>query len=167
MPAVILLRHGKSGWEPGGGGDDRDRPLNKRGRAAAAAIGRLLASRENVPTEAITSPALRAVETLRRAMEAGAWTCPVELRPVLYGAAVPDVLAEIRRRPDTTEVLLVVGHEPTTSDTIHSLIGGGRLRVPTATAARIDLDAHTWADVTPGGGSLAWLVPARLLAWRE
>lgn len=163
MPAVILLRHAKSDWAAGFG-DDRDRPLAKRGRKAAAVIGRLLAASANVPTEAITSPAVRAVQTLQLAMEAGGWSCPVEERPALYGAGASDVLAEIRRRPDTTELLLVVGHEPTTSDTAGVLIGGGRLRVPTAATLRIELDAPRWAEVAAGGGSLAWLVPPRLLA---
>ncbi|MGH9278241.1 MAG: SixA phosphatase family protein [Acidimicrobiales bacterium] len=163
MPAVILLRHAKSDWDADYGSDDRDRPLNKRGRAAAATIGRLLASSGNVPTEAITSPATRALETLHLAMEAGGWSCPVEPRPVLYGASASEVVAELRRRPDTTDVLLVVGHEPTTSDTASVLTGGGRLRVATATVLRIEFDAGRWADVAPGGGTLAWLVPPRLL----
>ena len=163
MPTVILLRHAKSDWDASYGSDDRDRPLNKRGRAAAGTIGRLLGSTDNVPTEAITSPARRAVETLQLAFEAGGWSCPVEHRPILYGASASDVMAEIRGRPDTTEVLLVVGHEPTTSDAASLLIGGGRLRVATAAALRIDFEAGRWEDVAPGGGSLSWLVPPRLL----
>src|SRR5438874_2635976 len=105
MPAVILLRHAKSDWDADYGGDDRDRPLSKRGRGAAAVVGRLLASSGNVPTEAITSPATRAVDTLRLAMEAGEWSCPVEQRPPLYGADAATVIDEIRARPPSTDLL--------------------------------------------------------------
>lgn len=164
MAAVILLRHAKSDWDAPYGGDDHNRPLNKRGHAAAATMGRFLASSGNVPTEAITSTAVRARQTLELAMDAGGWSCPVEARPALYGAGASTVVEEIRRRPASTELLLVVGHEPTTSDTAALLIGGGRLRVPTAAAIRIDIGDRRWADLGPGSGYLTWLVLPRLLS---
>ena len=45
-----------------------------------------------------------------------------------------------------------------------SLVGGGRLRVPTAGLVAIGLDADSWAQVKEGGGTLLWLLPSRLLA---
>jgi phosphohistidine phosphatase len=162
VPALLLLRHGKSDWDAGAA-DDRSRPLNKRGRAAARTVGRFLDRAGQVPDRVLASPALRAVETLRLAMEAGGWSCPVAEREALYGAGPDDVLGEVRREPATTRLLLVVGHEPTTSETASLLVGGGRLRVPTAALARIDLDVARWSDVGPGTGELVWLVVPRLL----
>ncbi|HMF03267.1 MAG TPA: phosphoglycerate mutase family protein, partial [Acidimicrobiia bacterium] len=77
MPALILFRHGKSDWDAADAGDDRARPLARRGRKAAERMGRFLARAGQVPDVAITSPALRAAETLRLAMEGGGWSCPV------------------------------------------------------------------------------------------
>ena len=163
MPALLLLRHGKSDWNAAGG-DDRRRPLADRGRRAARTMGRLLATGGQVPDSVVTSPATRATETLGLAMEGGGWSCEVSEREDLYGGGVPGLLREIRRQPSSTELLLVVGHEPTSSETASLLIGGGRVRMPTGALARIDFDADvtTWAGVGPGTGSLSWLLVPRL-----
>ena len=86
MKTLILFRHGKSDWdseEP----SDHDRPLAKRGRKAAKAMGKFLALAGQVPDSAVTSSAVRARSTLEIAMEAGAgtaasgWHGPFTRRP--------------------------------------------------------------------------------------
>jgi phosphohistidine phosphatase len=162
MPALILFRHGKSDWDADFG-DDRVRPLAPRGRKAAKTMGRFLARAGQVPDAAVTSPAVRAEETLRRAMKAGGWTCPVRVAHGLYGGGVSGLLNELRAEPHTTGVLLAVGHEPTWSDALRALIRGGSIRFPTAALARIEFDLDSWSDVQPGTGVLAWMVPPRLV----
>jgi phosphohistidine phosphatase len=161
--ALILLRHGKSDWEADYA-DDRARPLARRGRKAAKTIGRFLTKAGQVPDAAVTSPALRAEDTLRLAMKAGGWTCPVRTAAALYGAGVSGLLGEIRQEPDATALLLAVGHEPTWSDAITAFIGGGSVRLPTAALARVDFDVDRWEGIRPGTGELAWILPPRLLA---
>jgi phosphohistidine phosphatase len=163
MPALILFRHGKSDWDADDGGEDRGRPLARRGRKAARRMGRFLARADQVPDAAITSPAVRADDTLRLAMEGGGWTCPVRVAASLYGGGVTALLAEVQQEPDTTDVLLAVGHEPTWSSTLMALVGGGAVRFPTAALARIDLDVDRWDEVAPETGVLTWLVVPRLL----
>ena len=162
VAALILLRHGKSDWDAEYS-DDRARPLARRGQKAAKTIGRFLAQADQVPDAAITSPAVRAEDTLRLAMKAGGWKCPVRIAAGLYGAGVSGLLGEIHTEPSTTGVLLVVGHEPTWSDAITAFIGGGAVRFPTVAVARVDFDVERWADVSAGTGELAWIVPPRLL----
>ena len=164
MPALILLRHGKSDWDADDGGEDRARPLARRGRKAARRMGRFMARAGQVPDAAITSPAVRAADTLRLAMEGGGWSCPVRSAASLYGGGVPGMLAEVQQEPADTGVLLAVGHEPTSSETLSALVGGGEVRLPTAALARIDFDVDRWEEVAPGTGVLAWLVVPRLLA---
>jgi phosphohistidine phosphatase len=160
----MLLRHGKSDWQVDFGGDDRVRPLARRGRKAARTIGRFLARAGQAPDAAITSPALRAEETLRLAMAAGGWTCLVRPAEALYSGGVSGLLAEIHKEPAAIDMLLAVGHEPTWSEAAALVIGGGRLRLPTAALARIDLTVDRWEEVGPGTGVLAWSVVPRLLA---
>ncbi|HMG28445.1 MAG TPA: histidine phosphatase family protein [Acidimicrobiia bacterium] len=162
MPALILFRHGKSDWDTGD--DDRARPLARRGRKSAQRMGRFLARAGQVPDAAITSPAVRADDTLRLAMEGGGWSCPARTAAALYGGGVEGLLAEVQQESAATEVLLAVGHEPTWSEAVVALVGGGDVRFPTAALARIDLDVDRWQDVAPGTGVLAWLVVPRLLA---
>lgn len=116
-----------------------------------------------VPDAAIVSPARRAEDTLRWAMTAGGWTCPTRTAEPLYGGGVSGLLAEIRPEPATTDLLLAVGHEPAWSESLAVLVGGGRLRFPTAALARVDLDIDAWNGVGPGTGVLAWSVVPRLL----
>jgi phosphohistidine phosphatase len=162
MRGLLLLRHAKSDWHADYV-DDRARPLNRRGQKAAKTIGRFLAGAGQVPDAAITSPAVRAADTLRLAMKAGGWHCPVRMASGLYGAGVSGLVAEIRKEPIATEVLLAVGHEPTWSDAASAFIAGGGLRFPTAALARIDFDVDRWKDIAPDTGVLAWLVTPRLL----
>jgi phosphohistidine phosphatase len=162
MKSVILLRHAKSDWEADYE-SDHDRPLNKRGRKAAALMGRYLASLGQLPDLVLSSTALRARETVRRAAEAGDWDCPVELTPELYGASPGSVLELIRGRDDALESLLLTGHEPTWSVLAGILVGGASLRMPTAAMARIDFSVESWGDVEPDKGTLIWQVTPKLL----
>ena len=162
MKTILILRHAKSDWNA----DfryDHERPLNKRGRKAAQAVGRYLAATDQVPERVITSSAVRARETLALVLEAGAWTSEVRETDALYEATLSDVLREVQAAPDEAERLLLVGHEPTWSETVSELIGDAQVRFPTATIARIDLDVGRWADVRWGGGELVWLIPPKLL----
>jgi phosphohistidine phosphatase len=163
MKRVLLLRHGKSDWDSDTG-DDRDRPLAKRGQRAARVMGRLLTRSALVPDVAVTSSAVRARVTLELAMKAGGWDCPVQVSEALYGEGPYAVIDEIGRQSDEATTLLLVGHEPTWSETLGLLVGGGRHRVPTGALAGIDLDIERWADVGPGAGQLAILFPPRLIA---
>ncbi|MHB1893157.1 MAG: SixA phosphatase family protein [Candidatus Dormibacteria bacterium] len=159
MRSLIMFRHGKSDWQADTAGDDR--PLSRRGQKNARTMGRFLVLAGEVPDAAITSPALRATETLRLAMEAGAWNCPVRSHEGLLGD-VGSVIEEIRAELTATELLIIVGHEPTWSETVEFLIGGGSLRLPTGSLARIDLDIDEWTNVGRARGQLSWLVVPRL-----
>jgi phosphohistidine phosphatase len=161
MRSLIVFRHGKSDWHADGG-DDRTRPLAPRGRRSAAAMGRFLSGIGEVPEFAVSSPAVRASDTLRIAVEAGGWACELGTSDALY-AGVGEVLADLRQLVPEVLIAMVVGHEPTFSALTATLIGGGRVRLPTAGMARIDLDVESWADLQPGIGELVWLVPPSLV----
>jgi phosphohistidine phosphatase len=164
MPGLILFRHGKSDWDADYPGGDAARPLARRGQKAAKRMGKFLARAGQAPDAAITSPAVRAEDTLRLAMEGGDWTCPVRVAATLYHGGLPGLLAEVRKEPATTDVLLAVGHEPTWSEAVSALIGGGQVGLPTAAMARIDFDVDGWDEVAPRRGVLGWIVVPRLLA---
>jgi phosphohistidine phosphatase len=163
MPGLILFRHGKSDWDADYPGGDAARPLAPRGRKAAKRMGKFLARAGQAPDAAITSPAVRAEDTLRLAREGGDWTCPVRTAAPLYHGGVSGLLSEVRNEPATTDVLLAVGHEPTWSEAVSAFMGGGEVDLPTAAMARIDFDVGGWGDVGPGTGVLAWIVVPRLL----
>ena len=156
MKTVLFFRHGKSDWDADWD-YDHERPLAKRGRKAAKVMGRLLAETGPVPDSVVSSSATRARQTLKRAQKAGRWDAAVRITDVLYGASPSDLLETIRREPDTTEVLMLVGHEPTWSETIEDFIGQDIGHFPTAALARVDLDIDSWREAAFGQGTLAWL----------
>lgn len=163
MPhSLIVFRHSKSDWSADYGGSDLERPLAKRGRKAARAAGRFLTATQ-VPDAVICSPARRAIATLSLASEARDWACRVRVSDALYDGGVEGLLGEVRREPETTRLLMVVGHEPTCSETVRVVIGGGLVRMPTAALARIDLLVDEWGEVGPGTGVLSWLVMPRVI----
>ncbi|GAB5533972.1 MAG: hypothetical protein Rubg2KO_02210 [Rubricoccaceae bacterium] len=162
MKTILLLRHGKSDWDADYIGD-HSRPLADRGEKGARKMGRFLTTARVVPDRALSSTAERARQTLAIAAEAGGWTGPARITDALYEATPRSVLAEIQREPDEAQTLIVVGHEPTHSGLVSLLIGGGRIEVKTATVARIDVPVERWADVAPGIGTLAFLLPPAAL----
>jgi phosphohistidine phosphatase len=164
MHGLILFRHGKSDWDADYPGGDAARPLAHRGRKAAKRMGKFLARAGQAPDAAITSPAVRAEDTLRLAMEGGGWSCPVRIAAPLYDGGLSGLLAEIRAEPATTDVLLAGGHAPTWSEAVSAFMGGGDVDLPTAAMARIDFDVDGWDEVSPGTGVLGWIVVPRLLA---
>jgi phosphohistidine phosphatase len=164
VKTLLLLRHGKSDWNANL--DDAHRPLTKRGVQAARAMGEFLTKSGQAPDGVVTSTAARAADTAAQAAAAGRWTCDVRLSDAIYGADSAVVLETVHAEPNTTARLLLVGHEPASSETVALLVGGGEYRLPTAALAGIELDVEDWADVGPGCGRLLYLVPPRLLVAR-
>ena len=63
MKTLFLLRHAKSSWNDQNL-QDFDRPLNARGRKAAELIGTFIKKQKVSPDLVISSPAVRARETI-------------------------------------------------------------------------------------------------------
>lgn len=158
---LILFRHGKSDWDAGYG-RDRDRPIAERGITAAKTVGKLLAAAGKVPDLAISSSAVRARTTLELAAEAGNWRCPIDITDDLYDATIAQVLEVVHRVPNHHKSLMLVGHEPTWSDTTTYLLGGGAFYMPTAAMACLEFEVATWPQIEAGRGTLLWLLPPRL-----
>jgi len=63
MKTLTLLRHAKSGWDDPVS-RDFDRPLNAKGKRAAAMVGRHMRTLGLAFDHVVASPAVRVVETL-------------------------------------------------------------------------------------------------------
>ncbi len=160
MKRLILLRHAKSDWDADYGAD-RERPLNARGTDAAQRMGRLLTEAGEEPDRILSSPAVRALTTVELARRAGGWRAAIEVRDQLYGASPGEVIDLVKRDGGSAQRLLVVGHEPTTSQTV-AVLSGGRVRVATATAVGLDLGPDDWHRLEPGVATVAYVLPPRL-----
>ena len=143
MIELLVLRHAKSDWDAHYSGD-HERPLSKRGRRAARAMGRLLAQPRIAPDLAVASTAVRARTTASLVLEeigrAGLAAPALRLDESLYGAgtdewleAAGNALADSGRAEGR---ILVASHEPTCSSVVQALTGA-RVRFPTGAVAWI------------------------------
>ncbi|MCH9647825.1 MAG: phosphohistidine phosphatase SixA [Deltaproteobacteria bacterium] len=162
MKRLFILRHAKSDWHTAYGGDF-DRPLSSRGRRDAERMGEWLQRLGQTPDKVLSSAAVRTRRTVELLTQAGGWACPVEFRQELYDASVETVLRHLQEQNASVSSLLLCGHQPTVSELVERLTGGGSVRFPTAAIARLDLDISTWSQAVAGSSVLAWLVTPKIL----
>lgn len=167
MKRLILTRHAKSAWDdpltP-----DHDRPLNERGKAAAADLGQWLASRGYVPDEVLCSDALRTRKTWSGVAPALPGTPELELKPALYHAG-PDVMLAVLRhaRADT---VMMIGHNPGIADFAARLVAHPPLssefdRYPTGATLVVDFAIDHWDQAGFGlGTTVDFIVPREIAA---
>jgi phosphohistidine phosphatase len=110
MRTLLILRHGKAAQDDAG--PDRDRPLTKRGKSDAEAMGQLLKKDHLVPDCIISSSALRARDTARRAASACKFEGTVTELDELYLAGPEAYIIALQRLAKASERALLVGHNP-------------------------------------------------------
>lgn len=159
--SLILWRHAKAA-QGDDLADDFHRPLTPEGVEVSRAMGRLLTTVGSVPDLAIASAAVRTRRTLELGVEGGAWTCPLEFEEVLYETGPKKVLKHLKSKNPNVERLLLTLHEPTCSELLSRLVGGGTFRFPPGAMARVDVVAD-WSDLDGCVGELRWLIPPKLV----
>jgi phosphohistidine phosphatase len=164
---LILTRHAKSSWDDPST-TDHDRPLNDRGKAAAADLGAWLASRGYVPEVVLCSDALRTRKTWACIAPALPGTPALELKPALYHAG-PDVMLAVLRhaRGDT---VLMIGHNPGIAEFAQRLVARAPLspdfgRYPTGATLVAEFDIADWADAGWSQATvLDFVIPREIVA---
>jgi phosphohistidine phosphatase len=166
---LVLFRHAKSDWPDVA---DHDRPLAKRGRRDAPAVGRWLGASGYMPDAVICSTARRARETWElassglAAVAVGRSRLPVvRYEPRVYEATVLGLLMLVREFDAAWRTAVIVGHNPGMAELTEGLAGPGSAppqAFPTAAVAVLGLPG-TWAEAAPGEARLlAFTVPAQL-----
>jgi phosphohistidine phosphatase len=138
MRTLMLLRHAKSDWNAPTEGDFA-RPLNKRGRRAAAAMARQIAALDTVPQKIVSSPAVRAIRTAE-AVAGELAEVAVEPEERLYGASVAEILDVARHLPKEISCALLIGHNPGMEECVHALGGDPDLLLKTCMLAVFRVD---------------------------
>jgi phosphohistidine phosphatase len=167
MKRLILTRHAKSSWDdpltP-----DHDRPLNERGKAAAADLGQWLASRGYVPDEVLCSDALRTRKTFSGIAPALPATPVLELKPALYNAG-PDVMLAVLRHAKG-DVVMMIGHNPGISEFASRIVAhppqsAEFSRYPTGATLVADFAIDSWDQVAFGMGVVDdFIIPREIMA---
>lgn len=166
MKRLILTRHAKSAWDDPLS-PDHDRPLNDRGRAAAADLGQWLASRGYVPQKVLCSDAVRTRQTWSGIAPALPATPLMELKPALYHAGVDVMLAVLRHAQ--ADVVMMIGHNPGIAEFAEKLVAAAPLnaefgRYPTGATLVVDFAIDAWDEVGFGQGvTVDFVIPREMV----
>ena len=166
MKRLILTRHAKSAWDdpltP-----DHDRPLNDRGKLAAADLGQWLASRGYVPEKVLCSDAVRTRQTWSGIAPALPATPLMELKPALYHAG-PDVMLAVLRHAKA-DCVMMIGHNPGIAEFAARLVAHPPLneafgRYPTGATLVVDFAVDAWDQADFGlGATVDFIVPREIV----
>jgi len=164
---LILTRHAKSSWDDPMM-DDHDRPLNKRGRRSAKAIGKWLVDKDYLPDAALVSSAERTRETWGIIAETLGEAAPEPaILPELFHAE-PEPMLGLLRAAQGRSVMLI-GHNPGMVFFARALIATPPPdvrfeRYPTAATTIIDFDLDEWHQVGwRAGRAVDFIVPRDLI----
>jgi len=148
-----LLRHAHAGDPYAFQGPDSERPLTDKGQGQARRLGRFLADHAFVTDLILSSPKVRARETAE--IVAGHLAMPVVIDERLGGALDLGTLEALLHDQDDPIRPVLVGHDPDFSDLLASLSGSAGVPMRKGAFARLEIDR----PLTPGAGTLRWLLP--------
>jgi phosphohistidine phosphatase len=179
MPAekqLFILRHAKSSWDDQGL-DDHDRPLALRGRQAVKLLREHMRAAGIRPVQVLCSSSRRTRETLEGVSPGG----KAMIEPELYDASCEDLIERLRRVPEKTASVMVIGHNPAMQMLALELAGhygpvqatgarsepdsvleDVRRKFPTGALATLTFDC-AWGELAPGSAKLVELVRPRAL----
>ncbi|MBS0559966.1 MAG: histidine phosphatase family protein [Proteobacteria bacterium] len=170
MHQLLLLRHAKSSWDdpklP-----DHARPLNARGRHAAAAMGREMRRLGLAPDVVLVSSARRTLQTLE-ALDQWDDTPLIEPMDSLYLATSAQLMSVVRGVAETARSVLVIAHNPGLHEFAMALAGAHAMAQDTPSARRLAEGFPTaalaefgvagpWWQLDAGGGRLLRLLLPR------
>jgi phosphohistidine phosphatase len=150
MKELWLLRHAKSDRKADV--SDIDRPLKKRGLRDAKNIGAWLKKQHLIPDALLSSPAKRAIETVRiiyQELHVAGLVIQEDSR--LYATGIEQLKMVLASCPETTQRVLLVGHNPELEDLLTHLVGAKALPdteklLPTAALVRLSVNS-AWAEL--------------------
>jgi phosphohistidine phosphatase len=151
---LFFLRHGLA-QDHAPGLADFDRELVPAGLEQVKRLTKKLAEWEVQPSVVYTSPRLRARQTAQIVTDYYGFHLQVTERLDFEFNA--QALQGLVDQHQVGESLMVVGHEPSLSETIGYIIGGGNITLKKGGLARVDLFSQH-----PLHGTLVWLIPPKV-----
>lgn len=156
VKVLTLVRHAKSSWKDPNL-SDFDRPLNARGKRCAPLMGKRLAARAKRPDLILSSPARRAVATMRKMMvEAGGDEREIVTDVRLYEADANQLLDLVRDIDDNRSNVLICGHNPGLTDLCNLLSNCFIDNIPTCGIVSLGFHCDSWKEVEPRSGELIY-----------
>ncbi len=155
MKTIFIARHASTkAARPNQ--EDTERPLTQKGQAEAQWLGQII---KTVPSlsEITTSSAVRARETSLFVQESLDKKVKINAIPKLYLAPSQLILKFINHLPNSTETLLLIGHNPGLSQFLLDISGPKSnptavqriyRGLPPAGLATLESQSSSWSDIT-------------------
>ena len=162
---LLLMRHAKSSWA-NPDQSDHARPLNKRGRASADAVGRVLHSRGYSPDLIWASDSMRTKETAQRLVRIIPGAQMAVYEAGFYHASAEQVLnlCDQHGEPESGDgsavKLMLLGHNPGWSD-LYEMFSGQSHAFPTASCAVFERKDEAGYWLSPNSWRVIDLLMAR------
>jgi phosphohistidine phosphatase len=176
MRQLLLMRHAKSSWDDPKLADHA-RPLNARGKQAAAAMRRAMGNLGLAPDLILVSSARRTLQTLE-ALEPWDDTPLIEPLDALYLAPSEQMIEVLNGVAETVRSVLLIAHNPGLHDLALALAGPQAMERPTQALVTLAEGFPTgglaefsvagpWGRLAPGGATLGRFISPRDLAEPE
>ena len=136
---------------------DFERPLKGRGRDAAEALGRFLASKKVNLAMLISSPSIRTRQTVEIVLRHADLGAEPQFDQRIYEASLATLVQVVSEIPNDKKTAMLVGHNPGMEELLTFLTRESR-HMPTCALARISLDSSGWKEVDRSSGKLEWFV---------
>jgi len=145
---LTLMRHADARWQDAML-SDLERPLNRRGSAAAETMAKRLLELNLVPDLLLVSPARRTRQTGE--IVARELSVPERLvlsEEALYLASAADLLKAVQATGPRVKHLLVVAHKPGVSELVHQLVPEAEASgLATAAVCSIAFETPHWTAI--------------------
>ena len=145
MKTLLLMRHAKASPSHAGVSDS-DRPLLDEGRDAAERVGEFLKMETLKIDAALSSPAVRARQTIDAVLQAAGMSLKVHADERLYEGGPLRLLEVLSEVDDSLNSVLLVGHNPVLEEFVQ-LLTGETIHLSPGTLAQIDIDATQWSGM--------------------
>jgi phosphohistidine phosphatase len=146
MKTLLLVRHAKSSWE-NIGQDDRERPLNERGKKDAPEMGKRLKDKKIEIDLFVSSPAKRAFRTARIFAEAyEVKKGDIEIVEDLYHASSEGFNKVISALPAKFDSVALFSHNPGITEFANSLTSVQVDNIPTGAVFAVSADVDDWKN---------------------
>lgn len=166
MKELWLLRHAKS--DRNVNVSDIERPLKKRGKRDAKNIGVWLRNQHLIPDAILSSPAVRAIETVKviyEQLQVDGLVIQEDSR--LYATGIEELKMVLSSCPETTKHVLLVGHNPELENLLIHLVGAQALPdteklLPTSALVRLSIECE-WSQLRQDCAKLLSITYAKSL----
>lgn len=146
MKTLLLVRHAKA-VPVHAEGVDRERPLCEEGVRDAKSLGAYLKSKDTRIDLALSSPAIRTVQTLQiLKQQLGKSLDKMGVLECLYATDAKTLLRVTKDTDNQVKVLMLVGHNPEL-DVFASLFCEDAPHLKTCSLLKLKFNIRHWADI--------------------